>query len=158
MPKAQPISIMEQRKIVFVPHCILNQSIRERQSDSVKEIVKMFAESDVGIIQLPCPKAGATAKSYRQCCRRISAKTLCDVKDYLSRDCKVLGILGVEQSSTCGVYRIESGKKTVPGKGVFIEELEKGMQKENFQVPIISVNTSNVFSTLEKLSVMIKNS
>ncbi|MFH0798177.1 MAG: hypothetical protein V1906_02075 [Candidatus Woesearchaeota archaeon] len=149
---------MGQRKVVFVPHCILNQSIRENQSDSVKEIVKMFADSNVGIVQLPCPKAESNGKSYRECCKRISSKTLGDVKEYLRKDCKVLGILGVEFSSTCGVYRIGSGKKTVPGKGVFIEELEKGMRKENFQVPIISVNTSNVFSALEKLSAMIKNS
>jgi predicted secreted protein len=154
--------IMDSKKIVFVPHCILNQSVRKSSSESMKEIVKMFAEYEVGIVQLPCPEAGFDPKTdrkfYRRHCRKISSDTLREVKDYLDRDFKVIGILGVELSPTCGVYRIESKSKVVPGKGVLTEELEKGMQKDNFQVPIISVNTSNIFSTLEKINMLLKNS
>jgi len=156
-------------KVVFVPHCILNQNVRNyiKSNESIKEIVKFFAESEIGIIQLPCPEVefnpvlnrGFERKeNYRKCCRKISLKILKDVKNYLEKDCEVLGILGVEFSPTCGVNRIENGKKIIPGKGILTEELEKEMRKENFQVPIISVNTSNVFSTLEKLNLLVKNS
>jgi predicted secreted protein len=153
---------MDERKVVFVPHCILNQCVRSNTSDSMKEIVKMFADSDVGIVQLPCPEAEfgqkVDRKFYRRYCRKISSNTLRDVKSYLERDFKVIGILGVELSPTCGVYRVESGSRVVPGKGILTEELERGMQRDNFQVPIISVNTNNVFSTLEKISLLLKNS
>lgn len=159
------------KKVVFVPHCILNQSAREYEKEktdgSLKEIVKIFAEAEIGIIQLPCPEVEFNLDSrfrknykdkYRDCCREISLKILKEIKNYLERDYNVLGILGVEFSRTCGVYRIENGKRVIPGKGILTEELEREMQKENFQVPIISVNVENVFSTLEKLNLLIKNS
>ena len=48
------------KKVVFVPHCILNQNVRavgkEKSNGSVKELVNFFAEAEIGIIQLPCPE------------------------------------------------------------------------------------------------------
>ena len=163
---------MSERKVVFVPHCILNQSVRTQGGDgSIKEIVKFFAEAEIGIVQLPCPEVefGGTlerkfvskenhCRRYRNLCRKISLNILSEVKRYLEKEYSVLGILGVEFSPTCGVYRIENKKRIVAGKGILTEELERQMKSENFQVPIISVNLSNVFSTLEKLSLLVKNS
>jgi len=164
------------KKVVFVPHCILNQNVRavgkEKSNGSVKELVNFFAEAEIGIIQLPCPevefdgglerqaktKESYDKEIYRKHCKEISEEILKTVKKYLEKKYKVLGILGVEFSPTCGVYRIENKNKTVPGKGIFIEELEKEMQTKNFQVPIISVNLNNVFSSIEKLSLLLKNS
>jgi len=158
------------KKVVFVSHCILNQNVRAvGKEKSVKEIVKLFAEAEIGIVQLPCPaefdglerdnKAKeAYNEVYRKHCREISLEILRSIKKYLDKEYKVLGILGIEFSPTCGVYRIEDRNKIVPGKGIFIEELEKEMQKKNFQVPIISVNINNAFSSLEKLSLLLKNS
>ena len=74
----------------------------------------------------------------------------------MEKNYKILGILGVEQSSTCGVYQIQNGRRSVPGKGIFIEELEKEMEKKNFQVPIIGVNLNNIFSSLEKVQSLLK--
>lgn len=164
------------KKVVFVPHCILNQNVRavgkEKSNGTIKEIVNFFAEAEVGIVQLPCPevefdggldrqlktKENYNNEVYRNCCREISLKVLKEVRNYLDKEYKVVGILGVEFSPTCAVYRIENGKKILPGKGILMEELEKEMQKENFQVPIIAVNLNNIFSTLEKLSLLLKNS
>lgn len=164
------------KKVVFVPHCILNQNVRavgnEKSNGTIKEIVNFFAEAEVGIVQLPCPevefdggldrqlktKENYNNEIYRKCCREISLKILKEVRKYLDKEYKVVGILGVEFSPTCAVYRIENGKKIFPGKGILMEELEKEMQKENFQVPIIAVNLNNIFSTLEKLSLLLKNS
>ena len=164
------------KKVVFVPHCILNQNARavgkEKSNGTIKEIVNFFAEAEVGIVQLPCPevefdgglnrqlktKENYNNEVYRKCCREISLKVLKEVREYLDKEYKVVGILGVEFSPTCAVYRIENGKKILPGKGILMEELEKEMQKENFQVPIIAVNLNNIFSTLEKLSLLLKNS
>lgn len=166
---------MSDKKVVFVPHCILNQNVRasgkEKSNGSIKEIVNFFVEAEIGIVQLPCPEVEFDGglnrifrtkesynKNYRNRCREISLKILKDIKGYLEKDYNVLGILGVEFSPTCGVYRVENEKKIASGKGILIEEIEKEMRKENFQVPIISVNINNVFSTLEKLSLLLKNS
>lgn len=140
------------KKVVFVPHCILNQNVRavgnEKSNGTIKEIVNFFAEAEVGIVQLPCPevefdggldrqlktKENYNNEIYRKCCREISLKILKEVRKYLDKEYKVVGILGVEFSPTCAVYRIENGKKIFPGKGILMEELEKEMQKENFRI------------------------
>ena len=156
---------MEENKVVFVPHCILNPAIR-KNSKSTKEIIELFTKSDIGIIQLPCPESEYNGKlvkqsknkeKYRVHCKKLSLKVMKDIRKYLDANYKVLGILGVEFSPTCGVYRINNGKRNVPGKGIFIEELENEMQKNNFQVPLITTNLQNIFSTLEKMSLLIKN-
>ena len=153
-------------KVIFVPHCILNPAVRD-ESTQVKEVIKLFTESGIGIIQLPCPeieyngkivKGIRCNKKYREYCKKISMKVLKDVKKYIKADYKVLGILGVEFSNTCGVHHVQRGRKSVPGKGILMKELENGMQRENFQVPIVSTNFGNVFSTIEKMNLLIKNS
>jgi len=153
-------------KVIFVPHCVLNPVVNN-ESRSTKEIIKLFTESDVGIVQLPCPeieyngkliKQISDKKKYREHCKKLSLKVLNDVKKYLEAEYTVLGILGVEFSHTCGVHRVQNGRKNTPGKGVFMDELEKEMQKKNFQVPIIATNFQNMFSTLEKMNLLIKNS
>lgn len=153
-------------KVIFVPHCVLNPLVN-KDSRSTKEMIRLFAESEIGIVQLPCPeieyngkliKQVNDCKKFRELCKRLSLKVLKDVKKYLEADYVVLGILGVEFSHTCGVHRIQNGGKNTPGRGVFIDELEKEMQKRNFQVPIVSTNFQNMFSTLEKMSLLIKSS
>ncbi|MFH1229663.1 MAG: CD3072 family TudS-related putative desulfidase [Candidatus Aenigmatarchaeota archaeon] len=161
-------------KIVFVSHCILNQNARsvggEKYSGVVKEILELFIESGVGIIQIPCPQLefneGLNRKSsakdsyenvgFRSKCQKLSLSVIQMIENYVRKKYEILGILGIEQSSTCGVYQIQNGKRSVPGKGIFIEELEKEMQKKNFQVPIIGVNLNNIFSSLEKVQSLLK--
>lgn len=153
-------------KVIFVSHCILNQSIRNEKFSKVKELIELLTESDTGIFQLPCPKIdyngkfirnGNNAKIYKKYCEKISVFIIKTIEKYLDADFKVIGILGVEFSPICGVYKINNGRKNVPGKGVLIEEIEKEMQKKNFQVPIISTNLNNVFPTLEKINLLLKN-
>ena len=152
-------------KVIFVPQCVLNPSIKG--SIQSKEIIKLFAESGIGIIQLPCPeieyngklvKGTKQNKNYRQFCKKFSLKVMNDVKRYIRADYNVLGIIGVDLSNTCGVHHVQRGNKIIPGKGVLIKELENEMQKENFQVPILAANFGNIFSTIEKMSLLIKNS
>jgi len=162
------------KKIVFVSHCLLNQNTRplggEKYAGIVKELLELFAESGVGIVQIPCPQIefneGLNRKSkskesydtngFRLKCQKLSSGIIEKIEVYLRKGYSVLGILGVELSSTCGVYQIQNGRRSVPGKGIFIEELEKEMQKKNFQVPIIGVNLNNIFSSLEKVQSLLK--
>lgn len=162
------------KKIVFVSHCLLNQNARpvggEKYSGIVKELLEIFAESGVGIVQIPCPqldfneglnrkakpKDSYDTNGFRLKCQKLSAGIIEMIESYLSKNYSVLGILGVEMSSTCGVYQIQNGRRNVPGKGIFIEELEKEMQKKNFQVPILGINVNNIFSSLEKVQSLLK--
>ena len=158
------------KKVIFVSHCLLNQNVRaagrERFAGSFKDLLELFASAGIGIIQLPCPqmefniegfnrrikaKPFLETNGYRNHCRKLSSELINQIEKYLRNNYEVIGILGVELSTSCGVHQILNGKKNVPGKGVLIEEIEKEMQKKNFQVPIVGVNLNNIYSSLEKV-------
>ncbi|MFH0929196.1 MAG: hypothetical protein V1818_02445 [Candidatus Aenigmatarchaeota archaeon] len=156
---------MAEKRVLFVPHCILNPDVNDN-SKSTNEIVRMITESGVGIVQLPCPmieynrklvRETRKSKRYGEYCRQLSIKILSDIKKYLDADYKVLGVMGIEFSVSCGVHHTRKSNRKVLGKGLLIDELEKGMQQRNFQVPILSANFENVFSTLKKIDLLIKN-
>ncbi len=162
------------KKIIFVSHCILNQNARaigkESSSGTVRELVELLADSDVGVVQLPCPqvnfnggigrapgtKEAYDKKPYRSYCRKLAKEIINQIEKYLREGYNVLGILGIEFSPTCAVYQLENGKKILPGKGIFVEELEAEMRKKNFQVPIIGANLNSMFSTIEKVQALIR--
>ena len=162
--------------MIFVAHCILNQNAvssgRERAPGPVRELMELFAEAGVGIVQMPCPqlelnnglerkpksKERYDTRGYRASCKSQAKLLLKQIKTYLAKDYNVLGILGVETSPTCAVHQLLNGNRNVPGKGIFIEELEGEMRGQNFQVPIIGVNLNNLYSTMEKLQSLLKYS
>jgi predicted secreted protein len=162
------------KRIILISHCLLNQNARpiggEKYAGVVKELLELFSESGVGIVQIPCPqlefseglerkaqsKDSCDNSAYRSKCQKLSGDVIEIISSYQKKNYEIVGILGVEQSSTCGVYQVQNGKRSVPGKGVFIEELEKCMEKKNFQIPIIGVNLNNIFSSLEKVQSLLK--
>lgn len=162
------------KKIIFVSHCLLNQNVRaigrERFQGSFKDLLELFAASGIGIVQLPCPqiefngglnrkpktKSACEINGYRNQCHKLSVNLINQIESYLRNNYEVLGILGVELSSSCGVHQILNGRKNVPGKGILIEEIENEMQKKNFQVPIIGVNLNNIYSSIEKVQSLLK--
>ena len=160
------------KKIIFVSHCILNQSVRaigrEKYTGSVKDLLELFAEAGIGIVQLDCPQVEFNnglgrrvitknhTNGYRESCQKMSSKLIKKIEIYLRKDYNVVGVLGVEFSSTCGVHQVLNGRRRVPGKGIFIEELEKEMQKKNFQVPVIGINLNNIYSSIEKIQSLLK--
>ena len=163
------------KKILFVSHCILNQNVKakgtERAPGAIKELLELFSEAEIGLVQLPCPELelsgldrAAKAKEFydtngfRKICKKYAVIVMKQAQGYLKSGYSVLGILGVEFSPTCAVYQITNGSKRTPGKGIFIEELEAEMRKKRFQVPIIGVNLSNIFTSLEKLQSLLKYS
>mgnify|MGYP005846226523 CR=1 FL=1 len=164
------------KKVVFVAHCLLNQNARaagaERAAGAIKEVIQLLTESDVGIIQLPCPelefdtglnrrpkpRSSFDNKKYRQACKKLSCELLSKIEEYMKNGYTIVGLLGIEFSPTCSVYQIENGSRIIPGKGIFIEELEAEMRKKRFQVPIIGVNLNNVYSSLEKIQALLKYS
>jgi len=164
---------MDKKRVVFVSHCLLNQMVRSAESGRyplvTKELFEVFIENEIGIVQLPCPlmeangfaknktsKDSLDTKKYRSYCQRLSEDMLKQIEAYLKQNYSVIGVLGVEFSASCGVHQIENGRKNAPGKGILLEELEKQMQKKNFQVPIIGINLNNIYSSIEKLQSLVK--
>ena len=160
------------KKVIFVSHYLLNQNSmargRERAPGVVKELIELIAEAGIGIVQLPDPeleyfgldrshkdKTSIDTKAYRALCRKHACQILKQIEMYLKKNYSVVGILGVEFSPTWAVHQIQNGSRSVPGKGILIEELENEMRKKRFQVPIIGINLNNIFSSSEKLQALI---
>jgi len=132
------------RKIVVVAHCILNQNSRvlgiAYYPGMVNEIVDALRKYEVGIIQMPCPEltyAGLLRPSqtreqydtpaFRRHCRQIASSTADQIEEYVRNNFKVLAILSVDGSPTCGIEEINLG--------ILMEELQSQLKKRKVEAP-----------------------
>ncbi len=117
---------MEQQKILFVAHCILNTASKVVMFDDAemaaeeklrRRFVHAALDAGVQLVQLPCPEFtlygckrwGHTADQFdnpffRGHCRRLLSSVLEQAREYLEHPerFEVLGFLGVDGSPSCG--------------------------------------------------------
>lgn len=135
------------RKIVVVAHCILNQNSRVQgiayYAGMINEIVDVMRKHEVGIVQMPCPEltyAGLFRPSqtreqydipaFRKHCRQIASSTVNQIQEYVRNGFKVLAVLGVEGSPSCGVEA---------DLGILMEELRSELEKRKVEAPLKDV-------------------
>jgi predicted secreted protein len=141
-------------KVVLVPHCILNQNARLARCaecpSAVTKLVEGLLARRIGIIQMPCPelillgldrehiqiRSGLSSFPVRSALRAMAGDLVLQIRQYQSCGVKVLGVLGKNNSPSCGVettwYRVESG----PGMGALIEELKAELAAQGINVPL----------------------
>ena len=138
-------------KVIFVPHCILNQNARvagaaERPA-AVNEIVTGLMKRDIGIVQMPCPelvilgldrnhlpiRRELEKPEGRSELSKLVKELIQQVKQYQRCGVRVLGVFGKNGSPTCGVEETWYQGVT-PGEGVFIEELKRGLLENNIEL------------------------
>jgi len=118
-------------KVALVAHCIVNQSTRvwgrdgsaRRDRGMMSDVVRALLRLGVGVIQMECPefslygnprplrsKDGYDTPEFRRRCREVAAGACSTIADILSKGVepkvRVVGILGVENSPSCGVGRV----------------------------------------------------
>lgn len=136
------------KNLVLVSHCILNQNSVVKplaRARGAFPIVNKLLESGVGIIQLPCPefkylgpgrkpmtKEEYDTKEYRRLCKELFLPVLSELKQYISSDYEILGIIGINESPTCSI----SGKR-----GVFMQEIFKILEEENIYLKYFEIPT-----------------
>jgi predicted secreted protein len=138
---------MRSKKIVFVSHCLLNANSKyegtAKYEASVVPIADFFQENRIGIEQMPCPELGlfeisrkpATKEifdtpEYRKVCSSYANFMSRLMGKYRKAGYKILAVIGVGGSTSCGSEFIHVGKtekeiRRVPGTGIFMEELKK---------------------------------
>ena len=155
--------------VVFVCHCILNQSTRawwgtggaSRVEGYMKDVITSLGNHGVGIIQMECPeyslygnprppksKDDYNTLYFKQKCREIAEITVQKILDFNSKGdvypVNVLAILGVEGSPSCGVERtprtIENGTASADGKGHLMEILAALLHENKLDIPILGVS------------------
>lgn len=141
---------------MVVAHCVLNQNSRVRgttHSDGmINEIVTVLIENGVGVIQMPCPeltyagllrnrqtKEQYDTRAYRKHCKHIASSTADQIEEYSSNNFRVIGVLGISGSPTCGVNATSLTK----ARGILVEELQTELKKRKVAVSIRDVNLAH---------------
>jgi predicted secreted protein len=154
-----------QKRVVFVAHCVLNQNAKvavfARYPGVVSPIVDLARQKGYAIEQLPCPELLAmgitrwwTTKDiydnpgYRRHCAGL-AKWTADVVERYAKNGYDVRLIGLDGSPSSGVRFTGTSEPTwggrpnatveqfkiVPGKGVWIEELEKELKRRGLAFP-----------------------
>lgn len=179
--------------IAFVSHCVFNTASKVYYEEKVKptqeelarvNFIRESLENNIQLIQLPCPEFMMYGSErwghsryqfdnamFRDTCKHLLEPYILQMKTYLNNNSrfKVLGIVGIEGSPSCGVNISFGGKwggefsginslndildkgKVENKKGVFMEVLEYLMTENNIDLPIIGLEENTLTKLLNPL-------
>jgi predicted secreted protein len=176
-------------KIIVASHCILNvHSLEDNLAiypGMEEEVVELLLQKGVGIHQIPCPEMELSSifrkalpkEAYdhpkiRKAYRKLAENVTHALSSFAKKGYEIRAVIGAEGSPTCGIGLVGRWKKNikgkrefprdvefVPGRGVFMEELEacldeKGIHPTWIGIPgksLRSLNESSFAAVLEKL-------
>ena len=157
------------KSVILVAHCILNQNSKmdgtASYSGPVVEILDLLLQSNVGILQMPCPemiclgldrgnKEGYLSPVVEENSRirfemvRDSAKekmkSLIDdlvfqVLEYQRNGFTILGIVGVNRSPICGVETTSKDNQEAAGEGVFVESFRRSLEENGIYLNFVGI-------------------
>lgn len=162
----------ESERVVFVAHCILNQSTRarweggeaRRDTGILSEVLDTLIAEGVGIVQMDCPefslfgnprlprtKEGYDTPEFRLICSQIADRTCDQIAAFLKTGpagVGVIAILGIEGSPSCGVGRtpsmIDGEEVEAPEPGLLMETLMEELRRRGLETPILGMSLREV--------------
>ncbi|MFZ1128040.1 hypothetical protein [Methanoregula sp.] len=171
---------MNEKRIIFVSHCVVNQCARARGIKTklngkviVKPIIDFIIEHNVGMIQLPCPEIKYEGLNRRACgqnhynnqlfnkiCKEYAEKIKKLILQYQDEGYSIIGFVGIEYSPTCGITRTTLGNGKIANEpGLFykhiIELLDNIVPSQNF-VGLPLNNPSEIEKIVQQLELIIK--
>lgn len=140
------------KKIIILSHCILNQNSvvkpLARAKGAYSEVIKLLLDNNIGLVQLPCPellflggsrppmtKSEYNTPEYRELCINLIENVMLQINEYLKNNYKILGIIGIEESPTCGL---------INNQGILMEELLSLLKYENIKLPLLQIPTDYI--------------
>jgi predicted secreted protein len=166
------------KKIVFISHCLLNMNTKAkgkaRWPALAPLLLERFSKYELGIEQMPCPELGifdvererATKEMYdtpdfRKVCSGYANFVTKEIEKFQKAGIKVMAIVGIAGSPTCGAKIINAGKTTkvakrVLGQGIFVEELQKAFKSKNIEIPFVDFDHRDMHRSLAELENKIK--
>ena len=148
------------KNLLIVSHCILNNAAKVEQDEAElaeeykirEELMQLILKKDVQLLQLPCPEFIMYGSQ-----RWGHVKNQFQHPFYMEKF-HVLGIVSVEGSPNCGyhltcegewkgeigtdekrIQDIQKSLKMTGNPGVYMEVLEKELQKRNMEIPIVTM-------------------
>jgi predicted secreted protein len=170
------------KRVVFVAHCLLNQnSISDGTAvypAAFKDVVDFFLNSNIGIIQMPCPELcclgldrgdiyGADRPVVEENTRirlemqkekpneklnHLVEYVIEQVLEYHKYGFEIIGMIGANRSPNCGVNTTSDHNMEISGMGLFIERIYERLLQENISIPMVGIKaTDNIIEKLQTL-------
>ncbi|WP_376741826.1 CD3072 family TudS-related putative desulfidase [Pelotomaculum terephthalicicum] len=172
---------------MLLSHCILNANSKVEGLSGyaaiISEIVSMLMEKEIAIIQLPCPEMTVygikrwghvreqfDTPFFREKCREIIKPIIYQLIDYVKNGYKIIGIIGIDGSPSCGVSKTCSGDwggelsanindakeklstaAFINKSGIFIEEITKLLNSNHLSMPIAAIDEIDVVSSINNI-------
>jgi predicted secreted protein len=164
-------SVERSKKVIFVSYCTLCQSVRAK-GVAIKfpavanPVISFLMDNDISIIQMPCPELryqgvkrdGVRKEAYdnaefRAICKEYAEQVTHTMRTLRDDGFRITGVLGIENSPTCGVnFVLREGKGRVHESGVFIEELQNLLLRENVKdIAFVGISVFNIKKSLSDL-------
>jgi len=171
---------LRSKKIVFVSHCLLNTNIKANGAAHWPTmpplLMAMLNKHELGIEQMPCPELGMfdigrekrtkelyDAPEFRKVCAGYSLFVTREIEKFIKARQKIMAIIGVAGSPSCGTKLVTSGKtikaaKRILGQGIFIEELQKSLKARNLDIPFVDFDSRDIHKSISEIESKIKMS
>ncbi len=151
-------------------------------SSSITEVINLLFENEIGIIQLPCPEMltygikrwGHVREQFdtpyfRDKCHETMKPVINQLKDYTKNNYKIIGVIGIDGSPSCGVNKSCSGAwggeilgnqdildrvnnvEYMSQPGIFMEEIKELLDKNNISIPFAAVDEVNVTQSIDQV-------
>ncbi|SNS05417.1 Predicted secreted protein [Anaerovirgula multivorans] len=157
------------KRIILVSHCILNQnSISDGTADypgTNEVIMKQLLQSNVGIIQMPCPEILCLGLDRRdihggerpvvventrirqelkkedsiKIINNFVEQIVFQIEEYIRNGFTVLGIVGINRSPSCGVNTTSENNQEIAGEGIFIKILREALEKKQIYINMVGI-------------------
>ena len=142
-------------KVVWVPHCALNQNARlagcAELPAAVEKLIAGLMERRIGAVQLPCPelmvigldrghvqiRSALSSRPAQAALREMARDVVYQIRQYRHAGAAVLGVLGKNGSPACGVETTSRPQGPCKGSGAFIEELAAELARQEVDVPVV---------------------
>ncbi|MBA4383530.1 MAG: hypothetical protein C0410_02220 [Anaerolinea sp.] len=175
------------KKVILVAHCILNQNAKidrcAHYPGAMREVTQALLDAGVGVIQMPCPelqylgldrqaeknkdttiesedtRVGALMNKTvpKVLCGKISYDLIYQIKQYQLNGFNIIGMLGINDSPTCGVESTwEDGKETA-GSGIFIKIFKEECADQGVNIPIRGIKAQDPQAALEALKELLNS-
>jgi len=158
-------------RFIFVPPCVFAQALHAKGiakyewTGPINQIIQLLLDSGVNIRTMPCmetifnglDRETAGRKDYdtygfRVLCANRAALVTGDIKALLKAGYDVIAILGMEYSPSCAI-KIQYPPKKGGGEqpGIFMEELQRALTKNDLNIPFLGINRAGIKPTLKRL-------
>jgi predicted secreted protein len=154
------------KKVLLVAHCVLNQNAKldacAYYPGVIREVSKVLIDSDVGILQMPCPEllclgldrqvATGTQPTVEEEDTRIASRLAEDqgqvvlheivdglvyqIQEYHKNGFVLTGLVGMNGSPSCGVESTWADDEEKQGPGEFIRMLGEKLEQKGFAIPM----------------------